>query len=209
MATRTALATVEKLPTHRAEEAVAVLADSFAQYPVMKHIIGHANGDYDGHLVKLMRFFVAARYCRNEPVLAVSDSQSAIAAAILTSPFQPEAPPSLAKHREALWKELGLEARTRYEALGSVWGQATVSDPHYHLNMIGVKKSYAGSGLGRLLLDAIHDLSLDDPDSTGVTLNTEDEGNVPLYEHFGYEVIGHYAVIEDLETWVMFRPDED
>jgi ribosomal protein S18 acetylase RimI-like enzyme len=80
-------------------------------------------------------------------------------------------------------------------------------DPHYHLNMIGVKKSHAGSGYGRMLLDAVHELSRGDLDSAGVSLNTEDERNVPLYEHFGYRVVGHAKAAEGMNTWVMFRED--
>jgi GNAT superfamily N-acetyltransferase len=74
--------------------------------------------------------------------------------------------------------------------------------------MIGARKSHAGKGLGRKLLEAVHALSLDDPDSCGVTLTTEDPGNLPLYEHFGYKVVGHERVSADLETWGFFRPDD-
>jgi GNAT superfamily N-acetyltransferase len=154
-----------------------------------------------------MRFFVAARYCRDEPVLAVKENDRAVATAILTPPFQREAIPSLAKHREALWKELGQDARSRYEALGDLWKIFELPEPHYHLNMIGVLKTHAGSGYGRILLDAVHELSLEDTDSTGVSLNTEDENNLPLYEHFGYRVVGHVKVTDDMDTWVMFRED--
>jgi GNAT superfamily N-acetyltransferase len=202
-----AITMVERLATDRAEHAVEVLIDSFFEYPAMRHIIGSANGDYDGHLRKLMRFFVAARYCRDEPVLVVKENDKAVATAILTPPFQREAIPSLAKHREALWKELGQDARSRYEALGDLWKLLELPQPHYHLNMIGVLKTHAGSGYGRILLDAVHELSLTDADSTGVSLNTEDENNLPLYEHFGYRVVGHVKVTEDMDTWVMFRED--
>lgn len=198
---------VVELPEERAEEAVDVLADSFVDYPVMRHIIHDAGDSYGGRLYKLMRFFVAARYCRDEPVLAVSENESVVGVAILTPPVQREAPGTLAEHREALWQDLGKPARQRYEELGNVWQRFFVPDPHYHLNMIGVLRSHGGRGVGRLLLDAVHDLSLADTGSSGVTLNTEDENNVPLYEHFGYEVTGHQKVTPELETWCMFRPD--
>jgi len=200
---------VHQLPADRAGEAAAVLANAFFEYPVMRYIIGPVRDRYSPRLHELMRFFVAARYCRGEPVLAVSEHERAVAVAIMTTPFQPEAPTSLAVHREKLWKELGQEARSRYESMGRCWNQFTVQEPHYHLNMIGVLKSHAGSGYGRLLLDAAHGLSHSNPESVGVSLNTEDEGNVPLYEHFGYEVVGHARVTDELETWVMFRRDED
>jgi len=205
--TRETEAAVVELPVEKAEQAVEVLADAFYDYPVMTHVIGQVGMSYSARLKKLMRFFVAARYAKDEPVLAVSDNGQAVATAILTPPFPRQAPSSLAKHREALWRGLGQPARERYENLGEVWQQFSVTEPHYHLNMIGVQKAYAGSGLGGLLLDAIHDLSLKDANSAGVCLNTEDKGNVPLYERFGYEVIGHKIVLPDLETWVMFRKD--
>ncbi len=203
-----AIAVVERLTTDRAEQAVDVLVDSFYEYPVMRHIIGETGDEYEGSLRKLVRFFVAARYCRDEPVLAIKEADRAVAAAILTPPYQREAIPSLAKHREALWKELGQDARSRYEALGDLWKLFEVPEPHYHLNMIGVLKSHAGSGYGRILLDAVHELSHGDPDSTGVSLNTEDENNIPLYEHFGYRVIGHVKATDGMDTWVMFREDD-
>lgn len=41
----------------------------------------------------------------------------------------------------------------------------------------------------------------------GVTLTTEDQVNVSLYEHLGYEVIGQATVAPELRTWGFFRPD--
>ena len=41
----------------------------------------------------------------------------------------------------------------------------------------------------------------------GVTLTTEDPSNVPLYEHFGYQVVGHARVAPGLESWGFFRHD--
>lgn len=203
----TALAMVERLPIDRAEQAVDVLVDSFYEYPVMRHVIGDVGHEYDGRLRKLMRFFVAARYSRDEPVLVVKEGDRAVATAILTPPFQLEANPLLAKHREAVWRDLGQGARDRYEALGNLWRLFETHEPHYHLNMIGVLRSHAGSGYGRILLDAVHELSQDDICSSGVSLNTEDEGNIPLYEHFGYRVVGHMKVADEMYTWVMYRED--
>jgi ribosomal protein S18 acetylase RimI-like enzyme len=206
---RNDLDVVEELPPDRAEEAVAVLCDAFHQYPAMRYIIGSAGDRYSRRLHTLIGFFVAARVWRKEPILAVTDSDQAVAVAILTAPDQREPPATLAEHREKVWDELGVEARRRYESLGRVWQQFTVLDPHYHLNLIGVHQSHSGRGLGRRLLDAVHEMSLREPGSCGVSLTTEDQSNVALYQHFGYEVLGHVRVSRELETWGMFRGDGD
>ena len=74
--------------------------------------------------------------------------------------------------------------------------------------MLGVRRSHAGRGLGRTLLDRVHEMSRLDPSSAGVSLSTEDPRNVPLYEHCGYEVRHHERVTDELATWIFFRPDD-
>ena len=192
----------------RAEEAVAVLCDAFHDYSAMRYIIGVEDDRYGRRLHTLVQFFVVARFLHEEPVLAVTDAGQVVATAILTPPTRREAPAALAQHREVVWRELGAAARERYEALGSIWQEFTIPDPHYHLNMIGVHRSHSGRGLGRVLLDAVHEMSLEEPASSGVSLTTEDHGNVALYQRFGYEIIGHVKVSPELETWGFFRADD-
>lgn len=74
--------------------------------------------------------------------------------------------------------------------------------------MIGVRRSHLGQGLARQLLEAVHTMSQNDPISRGVTLTTEDFRNVSLYEHFGYESVGHVRIDAQLETWGFFRSNE-
>ena len=82
-----------------------------------------------------------------------------------------------------------------------------VETPHLHLNMIGLRRRVRGKGLGGSLLEYVHRLSREDPESEGVTLSTEDKANVSLYEHAGYKIVGHANVTPELETWGFFRPN--
>ena len=74
-----------------------------------------------------------------------------------------------------------------------------------HLNMIGIRNSHKGQGLARPILDAVHQMSDADPNSTGVSLTTERDRNVKLHEHFGYGVIAHKQVSDGIQTWGLFR----
>jgi GNAT superfamily N-acetyltransferase len=196
---------VSRLSEAQVSHAVDVLCDAFHDYPVMRNVIGSAGGDYDRRLHKLINFFVMARVWRGEPILAVSNGSDLVATALLTLPGKRQPPAELAQHREAVWRELGEAARMRYEAFGEATRKFEISQPHYHLNMIGVRRSHHGKGLSRQLLDAVHAMSHSDPVSCGVTLTTEDFRNVSLYEHFGYETVGHVRVDAQLETWGFFR----
>jgi GNAT superfamily N-acetyltransferase len=103
---------------------------------------------------------------------------------------------------------LGEGARARSEALIAVWERLAVPVPQYHLNMLGVRRTRAGQGLGRRLLNAMHEMSRRDATSTGVSLSTEEPKNVFLYQHCGYEIRSHERVTDDMETRVMFRADD-
>ena len=198
------------LSAERADEAVAVLVDAFHDYPVMRYVVGDAGQDYDRRLDLLIGIFVGRRVEQGDPILVVEQDGGVVGVATLTRP--PGIPPSSSAEFQprvdTMWRELGADARERMERLVEVWQRLTVPGPQYHLNMLGVRRTHAGKGVGRLLLDEVHRLSREHADSTGVSLSTEDSKNVLLYEHCGYEVRYHERVSPDLETWILFRQDQ-
>jgi GNAT superfamily N-acetyltransferase len=197
---------VSRLPSAQTDDAVSVLCDAFRDYPVMRYVLGSSKG-YDRRLRTLIGFFVSARVFRDEPVLGIHDPDGTLAAtAIVSLPGERPAPDALAVRREEVWAELGAAERERYEACGAAWAKFTVASPNYHLTMIGVRRSHVGRGLGRKLLESVHQLSDADELSCGVTLTTETPQNLPLYEHFGYRLLGRAHVGEGLDTWAFFRP---
>lgn len=206
-AAMSSLSSVQDLPPYRADEVVTVLCDAFHDYPVMRYIISDAADDYDTRLRELIGFFVAARVLRNEPMIAVSDGEQVVAVATMTPPGQREAPQEFFDRRERVWHMLGTDAQARYDEFGTVWQLVGVTEPNLHLNMIGVRRSHTGAGLGRILLDRVHEMSEEDSASTGVSLTTEDVRNVPLYRYFGYETVGHQNITDGLDTWGFFRPN--
>jgi GNAT superfamily N-acetyltransferase len=196
---------VSKLSPAQTEDAVTVLCDAFQDYPVMRYVLG-PTGDYQRRLRTLIGFFVSAREYREEPVLGIHDRAGTLSAvAVVSLPGQRDAPPALVARREEVWAELGAAEQRRYEAYGAAAAQFEVPSPHYHLNMIGVRRTHVGRGLARKLLEAVHRLSDADAGSSGVSLTTETEQNLPLYEHFGYRRRGPALVDDGLQTWGFFR----
>lgn len=202
---------------------VAVLVDAFRDYPAMRFVLGPDNPRYDDELRRLVRFFVMARVERGETILGIAGesgsaeragkagttgaSPSLSAVALVSYPGRRSGTPALDVARSELWKALGPGPRERYQAFSEAAGGFDVGVPHVHLNMIGVHGSARGAGLGGRLMDAVHDVSARDAGSRGVTLTTEDPRNVPFYERYGYEVVGHVRVSPELETWGFFRED--
>jgi len=197
------------LSATRLDEATAVLCDAFRDYPVMRYVLGWPSHQYDVHLEEMIGFFTATRFLNSDVVLGVEGPDGTLGAvANITRPGS-EAAPAVAMRREALWRELGVEARERYEALGRLWQPLGINEPHFHLNMIGAARSMRGEGAARLLLDELHTMSAIHPESCGVTLTTDEPGNVTLYQHFGYRLTGEVDVPGAFRTWGFFRADSN
>ena len=196
------------LTPSQAGEAVEVLYDAFFAYPAFTYVLGSASDDYGSQLREMMEFFVWARFLKDDLVMGVATEEGQIAGvATITLPEGGDAPQEIIERRDALWQHLGEAALRRYAAMGDALEDFVIDLPHFHLNLIGVKREFAGQGLGRVLLDAVHEASAEHETSAGVALNTEDPANVTLYERFGYETVGRARVSKELETWLMFRRD--
>ena len=203
------MTTVLRLGEEDVPEVTRVLCEAFYDYPVMRYVLGGHADDYEGRLSTLIHFFVMARVLRNEKLLGTMDGEGLAATALVSYPGRRKAPAELLALRDEEWDELGPESRSRYEAFGTACAPFEVEVPHIHLNMIGVSQASQGSGLGRRLMDHVHLMSHEDVSSQGVTLTTEDPANVPLYEHFGYKLVGHARLSPAMGTWGFFRPDSD
>ena len=191
-------------PAH-GDEIITVFCDAFYDYPVMRHVLG-AGDRYDTRLRTLIGLFVNGRVFRKEPLMGIRDDTGRLTgAATMTLPESPDPPAALITHRDAVWQELGQDARARYEAFTAATQRFAIGARHHHLNMIGVSRSRQGEGLARALLASVHALTDRDRDSAGTSLSTEHPPNVPLYQHFGYRVVGQARVDGSLETWVLFR----
>jgi GNAT superfamily N-acetyltransferase len=185
-------------------EIVTVLSDAFYDYPVMRYVLGPAQ-PYNERLRRLVEFFVSRRAYANEPMLGVRDVTGTLVAAATVALPRPQDPPAaFLALRESVWSELGTDAHARYDAFMAAAQQFAIESPHYYLDMIGVRRSYQGRGLARVLLEAVHELSRSDGLCSGVRLTTEHQPNVAFYEHFGYRVQGHARVGDGLETWTLF-----
>lgn len=202
---------VVRLPPTEVPRVVDVLQESFRDYPVMRFVLGPDPDpdpvDYDDRLRTLVHLFVMARVFRDEVLLGVRSDDGLIATALVSRPGGPPSPPEFNALRAEVWSRLGKDAEERYTQFGEACRPFEASEPHLHLNMIGVRASAQGTGLGRRLLEAVHDMSRSDEDSCGVSLTTENPRNVSLYEHFGYEVVGQAVVGPGVTTWGFYRQD--
>ena len=196
---------VEVLGPENEREIVEALSDAFVGYPVMRYVLGSA-ADNDARLHALIGYFVHRRVRLGGPLYGIRTENGSLAGvATMTSPEEADPPPDLLRRRDRTFEELGHECRIRHESYASAAKLFETIGSHHHLNMLGVRREYQGRGYARPLLDTAIARASADPASAGVSLTTETEANVKLYEHFGFQIVGQSRVSDTFQTWGLFR----
>ena len=131
---------VRQLGVDEVAPAADVLTEAFLSYPMGKYVLG-SSPDYPMRLRSFLTFFVRGTILRDEWLFGVGapDGLKAVAA---TARAHAQSPTELLDLREALWAELGDEARSRYEAAGRASARLSIDEPHFHLILIGVRAAY-------------------------------------------------------------------
>lgn len=73
---------------------------------------------------------------------------------------------------------------------------------HCYLTMIAVSKEKQGLGIGKTVINNIHDMIIKDLDTHSICLDTENLKNVSYYEHLGYKLV-HESKVNGLSIYHM------
>ena len=117
-------------------------------------------------------------------------------------------PPGITSDRDAMLAVVGELAREeKLPVLGEV-GDAMAGyhpeEPHWYLAMIGVDPARQGRGYGSAILK--QSLRSCDEDGVMAYLESSNPKNVPLYERYGFEVMGHVQPGDFPGIYPMIRP---
>jgi GNAT superfamily N-acetyltransferase len=200
------MARVVRLDSASFEEAVGVLCDAFRDYPAMVYSLDGAGLCYDETLADLIGYLTEYRLTLDWPVLGVRAGEDLVAAALVNPPIVEPVNPSPGPRFESWRDGAGKPVLDRFRDFVKATEPFEPDVPFYFLGLLAVPPRHQGQGYARLLLDAVHDISRDDPASEGVVLTTETSDNVKLYEHFGYRALGQ-ARVGDVPSWMLYRPD--
>lgn len=201
---------VERLSSAHRDESVAVLCESFHDYPVMRFVLADAGRRYDEHLAALVAYFCSRRLVGNGWVLGAMEDRNLAGVSVFDVPGDDSAE-EREEHQfwlQALVRDIGESAARRLEEYDQIGEPLMPAGAYHYLGMLGVLSRYQGRGLGRRLVEATQALAQQSEVSTGVCLHTEMPGNVPLYEHLGFETIGE-ADVGPMHTWCMFWPTKE
>lgn len=170
----------------------AVLADAFFDDPVMAWLLPGAGGRQ-----RRLRVFFATmlrhEILRHGGVEVARVGGRLVGAALWLPPEHrhPGVGQQLAE-LPGLVRAFGRHLGTASVMAGAQFRAHPSDAPHWYLYAIGVQPAAQGSGVGGALLRSR--LERCDADGTPAYLESSKTGNVPLYEHFGFEVTGALAL---------------
>nr|KXH70596.1 MAG: hypothetical protein AM325_15675 [Candidatus Thorarchaeota archaeon SMTZ1-45] len=79
-----------------------------------------------------------------------------------------------------------------------------ISEPHWYLGSLAVHPDYQGKGLASKLVRPV--LSMCSSQNKPCVLETQDEGLVQIYKHYGFDVIDSFTLpIANILHWVMVK----
>ncbi len=166
------------------DRAVSTLVAAFVADPFIRWMFPEAK-QYLTYFPQVLRFFAGAAFEHNGAYR--SDDFKAAACWL---------PPDVGPDEEALGEVLmqGLEddLQANVFAVLEQVGASHPSMPHYYLPAIGVEPIMQGRGYGSILME--HGVAVCDRHQVAAYLESTNPANVPLYERFGFEVIGQIQV---------------
>jgi len=185
-----------------------VFADAFVDDPGMQHICQQKRAGYEGRLRGWFYATDRLQMANQQPILTLSADGRYAAGALLTAPNAALRIGSLGRWFMDAWQGAGTISLWRTLAHLGRLGQYQPKAPHFRLEFLAVAPEHQGKGYGRALLETIHKLSEQHPQSTGIWLETANPNNIPLYEHFGYHITGRGRIGKTAEAIMMFRPNQ-
>lgn len=182
------------------ENVSTILASAFSEDPVFSWMSGHKN-----IYSKLFLYEIEALYKHHNHVYVNEEKTGAalwLPAGISAHvPYHWRALP-------AVWAMLrtgGYKSLMRADKMMKIMSDNHPSEPYFYLHAIGAKLGNQGRGIGSALLKT--GLHVCDEQKLPAFLESTNEKNNPLYERFGFEIIGETTLPENGPTiWFMQRP---
>ena len=196
---------IVEIQEEQLNESVNILARAFENDPTTRYLFSEHAAPIKDAVWELYLYICERQLNQRLPILgAVSDSRL-VGVACIQPPdtnSQPNQEPS--QYEMRFGDFIGEQVMQRMIEYGQVTSAHLPNESHVYLTAVGVHPDEQGKGYGRALLDAVHKLSDTHPTSMGVSLDTGNAVNVPMYEHFGYNMVAK-TKLEELDLWCMFR----
>lgn len=179
----------------KAAAAIGVITIAFSTDPIARWVYPDPD-EYLRHFPEFVRAFAGRSFEKGSAYLA---PDAAGAALWLPPNVEPEEDRLIGLFWASATDAVQQDLFPMFEQMGSFHPET----PHWYLPMIGVETQQQGKGIGASLMQ--HVLANCDADGLPAYLESSNPRNIPLYERFGFEVIGTIQVGASPPMYPMLR----
>jgi len=197
-----------RLDERNSRQARSLLYHSYRNEPTFRYLLNAERPGYRQRIRATIRELIFLHFERGETVLGVLDKASQ---RLLGVVFVSDVGLKMDISQQLRWRlkmtlTAGFEATRRFISYYNDV-QSSLPDKHHRLvSLIGIHPEFQKRGLGRMLMEAVHELTEKDHESIGLFLDTGNTRYLSFYESLGYRSFAELPLGELTET-VLFRPN--
>ncbi|MEQ1768454.1 MAG: GNAT family N-acetyltransferase [Devosia sp.] len=186
------------------DSAVAALGEAFAGDPLISYLFEEGPVGVRASAEVFFSILLRARIALGMPAY-VLEQEGGVAGVVMGYDIsRPAWPPALTEEWGRLETDVP-EFTARIAEYDRISVPCQPADAHYYLGVIGVHSTLQGRGAGRALLEAFCALSLADPKSHGVFLETASLASLRFYQRNGFEIRGE-GTLGSAPLWCVYMP---
>ena len=194
-----------RLSNRHINEASKVFTEAFTDYPLFKHLIEEPTAR--PRVYPLIFKLMVKHTVKFGWAYGTSENMEGIALWLPSERSDISLWSNLTNGGIELLIKAGLRIAYRsmiFTEFASKLHHKVINEPHIYLFQIGVKKQYRGKGNASKLMKPI--LAYADSEEKSIFLETHDETNLPVYQHYHFETIRHEKIPDsDVNHWTMIR----
>lgn len=196
---------IVEIKREQLDEGVKILAQAFESDPTTRYLFSGHEASFADQAWELYLYICEMHLAHGYPIFgALSDSRLVGVACIQPPDVNSQTNQEPNQYEIRFGSFIGEQVMQRMVEYGKVTSEYVPKESHVYLTALGVNPDEQGKGYARALIDAVHQLSDTHPTSIGVSLDTGNPINIPMYEHFGYRIVAK-TQLEDLDLWCMLR----
>lgn len=186
-------------------QARSLLYLSYKDEPTFKYLLDAHRPGYAQRIRATIRELIRLNTDRGQSIFGVLSEQGKLLGVAFVSP--PELKNQIAKHW--LWRlkmtlTAGFEGTRRFVQYFTEVQESLPLQGHRMVSLIGIHPEYQKQGLGKMLLEHIHQLTEEDSESVGLFLDTGNNRYLEFYKKLGYQVYAELPLGSSKE-FVLFR----
>lgn len=197
---------VVRLDERYSRQARSLLFNSYKDEPTFHYLLNAHKPGYEQRIRATIRELIKLQFDRGEFVLGVMHKKEE---RLLGVAFFSDLELKREISSQFLWRlkmvlTAGFEGTKRFVQYFNDVQSSLPAKNHRMVSLIGIHPDFQKQGLGRLLLEKIHEVTDQDQNSIGLFLDTGNNRYLDFYKGLGYEVFTELPIGE-LKEFVLYR----